>query len=66
MDTILILIDALALINASASFSKKQYDINPIALSKTKIACNFGLSECNRVNIHEFLFTSLDDVVLAF
>ena len=22
---------------------------NPIALRKTKIACNFGLSECNRV-----------------
>ena len=24
-------------------------DLNPIALRKTKIACNFGLSECNRV-----------------
>ena len=23
--------------------------INPIALRKTKIVCNFGLSECNRV-----------------
>ena len=24
--------------------------LNPIALRKTKIVCNFGLSECNRVN----------------
>ena len=24
--------------------------VNPIALRKAKIACNFGLSECNRVN----------------
>ena len=24
--------------------------INPIALRKAKIVCNFGLSECNRVN----------------
>ena len=24
--------------------------LNPIALRKTKIACNFDLSECNRVN----------------
>ena len=23
---------------------------NPFALKKTKIVCNFGLSECNRVN----------------
>ena len=23
--------------------------LNPIALSKAKIICNFGLSECNRV-----------------
>ena len=23
--------------------------LNPIALRKAKIACNFGLSECNRV-----------------
>ena len=23
---------------------------NPIALRKAKIVCNFGLSECNRVN----------------
>ena len=26
------------------------YPINPIALRKTKIADNFGLSECYRVN----------------
>ena len=24
---------------------------NPIALRKAKIACNFGLSECNRVKV---------------
>ena len=24
--------------------------VNPIALRKAKIVCNFGLSECNRVN----------------
>ena len=26
---------------------------NPIALKKAKIVCNFGLSECNRVKIHQ-------------
>ena len=25
---------------------------NPIALRKAKIVCNFGLYECNRVNLH--------------
>ena len=25
---------------------------NPIALRKAKTVCNFGLSECNRVNLH--------------
>ena len=25
---------------------------NPIALRKTKIACNFGLSECSRVKFY--------------
>ena len=31
--------------------------INPIALRKAKIVCNFGLSECNRVKVlqHSFL-----------
>ena len=28
---------------------------NPIALRKTKIVCNFGLSECKRVNKTENL-----------
>ena len=28
--------------------------LNPIALRKTKIVCNFGLSECNRVNLLSF------------
>ena len=27
---------------------------NPIALRKAKIVCNFGLSECNRVNTNLF------------
>ena len=26
------------------------FSFNPIALRRTKIACNFGLSECNRIN----------------
>ena len=30
---------------------KSEFYINPIALRKAKIVCNFGLSECNRVNI---------------
>ena len=29
---------------------------NPIALRKTKIAYNFGLSECNRVNFLPVMF----------
>ena len=28
----------------------RQVTLNPIALRKAKIACNFGLSECNRVS----------------
>ena len=28
-------------------------EVNPIALRKTKIAYNFGLSECNKVKIAE-------------
>ena len=30
-------------------FGKNGSTFNPIALRKTKIVCNFGLSECNRV-----------------
>ena len=26
------------------------HDLNPIALRKAKIVCDFGLPECNRVN----------------
>ena len=34
-------------------------DLNPVALRKAKIACNFGLSECNRVKQLAFdLFSS--------
>ena len=36
--------------------------LNPIALRKAKIVCNFGLSECNRVNFG--IFTVLDTVML--
>ena len=27
-----------------------EIEVNPIALRKAKVVCNFGLSECNRVN----------------
>ena len=35
----------------NANFDIKKYEdiINPFALKEAKIACNFGLSECNRV-----------------
>ena len=33
--------------------------INPIALRKAKILCNFGLSECNRVKEQSYSFTSV-------
>ena len=38
------------------SASKRFFDpsFNPIALRKAKIVCNFGLSECNKVNRHTF------------
>ena len=29
---------------------QEKSSLNPIALRKAKIVCNFGLSECNRVN----------------
>ena len=35
------------------SFTKGS-TLNPIALRKTKIVCNFGLSECNRVKGNNF------------
>ena len=36
--------------------SKQEFmQVNPIALRKANIVCNFGLSECNRVNITLFL-----------
>ena len=41
---------------------------NPIALKKAKIAYNFGLSECNRVNkggnFLDFLFACLENEAL--
>ena len=33
--------------------------LNPIALRKAKIVYNFGLSECNRVNLFSCIDTSL-------
>ena len=30
-------------------------EINPTALRKAKIVCNFGLSECNRVKLVNLL-----------
>ena len=30
----------------------KESLVNPIALRKAKIVCNFGLSECNRVKVN--------------
>ena len=32
--------------------------LNPIALRKAKIVYNFGLSECNRVNIPTLVFVT--------
>ena len=32
-------------------FQMNQKTLNPIALRKAKIVCNFGLSECNRVKL---------------
>ena len=37
--------------------------LNPIALRKAKIVCNFGLSECNRVN---FIFLKSSGVSFKF
>ena len=34
------------------SSGRKFFPFNPIALRKTKIAYNFGLSECSRVKIY--------------
>ena len=36
--------------------------VNPIALRKAKIVCNFGLSECNRVNQHYYKGGQLYDL----
>ena len=38
---------------------------SPIALRKAKIVCNFGLSECNRVNIDQCLL-KLSSNIYAF
>ena len=37
---------------------------NPIALRKAKIAYNFGLSECNRVNDRPSLIISPENICL--
>ena len=42
---------------ASAEFT---YDwLNPIALGKAKIVCNFGLSECSRVDMKRNLIAHM-------
>ena len=38
-------------INAEKMLQKCCHWINPIALRKAKIVCNFGLSKCNRLNL---------------
>ena len=40
--------------------------LNPIALRKAKIACDFGLSEYNRVNIEMPVSTVADDSLKYF
>ena len=46
--------DKIRVVSIAYRFKKTIYfftdKVNPIALKKTKIVCNFGLSECNRVN----------------
>ena len=37
------------------NISKKK-SIDPIALRKVKIVCNFDLSECNRVKVNQYAF----------
>ena len=39
--------------NASGSVIPLDLMVNPISLRKAKIVYNFGLSECNRVNLFE-------------
>ena len=38
---------------------------NPIALKKAKIVYNFGLSECNRVNLAEILISVIQKFILG-
>ena len=37
---------------------------NPIALRKAKIVCNFGLSECNRVEVQKHILPGLQPHVI--
>ena len=42
----------IGILNCAAfKTESKRWDFNPIALRKAKIVYNFGLSECNRVEI---------------
>ena len=41
--------DEAAHYELSRDFIFCTFNINPIALRKAKIVCNFGISECNRV-----------------
>ena len=38
--------------------------VNPIALRKAKIVCNFGLSECNRVKVQKHILPVLQPHVI--
>ena len=40
--------------------------INPNALRKAKIAHNFGLFECNRVKVNEYIFRGTNSAIFAF
>ena len=42
------------------------WTLNPIALSKVKIAYNFGLSECNRVKVNGNTFRGRNSAMLSF
>ena len=53
---ILILNKRIKTQNSRNSANTQSYNFNNIALRKAKIVCNFGLSECNRVNKADCLY----------
>ena len=42
----------------SCSINYFVYVFNPTALRKAKIVCNFGVSECNGVNVNSIFLTA--------